>query len=74
LRVVAEKLRQLKEQAAESGKQTHEEAIQLAEEGAKTLEAAIAQWDKRDQYVVFVGLGGLILSFGVKIWAVCSEP
>ena len=66
LRATAEELKKIKEQPAGEARTT---AIALAEKGAKSLEKAIGQWDKRDQYMVFIGLGGLILSFGIKLCA-----
>jgi hypothetical protein len=73
LRGVAEDLKKLKDQPEESGKDSRKKAIELAEKGAKLLEESISQWDKRDQYFVFIGLVGLMLSFVVKILSFCLE-
>jgi hypothetical protein len=72
MRAKAEELKALKAQAT-PGDNTLEKTIKLAEEGAEILERTIAQWDKRDRDFVFVGLGGLMLSFGIKLWALSLE-
>jgi hypothetical protein len=72
MRAKAEELKALKAQAT-PGDNSLEKTIKLAEEGAEILEKTIAQWDKRDRNFVFVGLGGLMLSFGLKLWGLAME-
>lgn len=74
MRQTADDLKKLRDQADAPNKATHQKAIELAEQGAKILENTIAQWDKRDQYFVFVGLGGLMLSFALKLLGFWLEP
>jgi hypothetical protein len=71
LKATADELNKVKEQPAGEART---KAIALAEKGARSLEKAIGQWDKRDQYIVFIGLGGLILSFGIKLCGLYLEP
>jgi hypothetical protein len=72
MRKTAEELKALKAKA-QQGDDTLQKTIDLMEEGAKILENTIAQWDKRDRNFVFVGLGGLMLSFAIKLWALSLE-
>lgn len=73
MRTKAEELKALRAQA-KPGDNTLDQTIKLAQEGAEILEKTIAQWDKRDRNFVFVGLGGLMLSFALKLWALSLEP
>ena len=40
---------------------------ELAEEGAVRLDQLIDRWDARDQWLVFIGVAGLALSFLLKL-------
>jgi Cys-tRNA synthase (O-phospho-L-seryl-tRNA:Cys-tRNA synthase) len=73
MRATAEELKGLKARA-QAGENINPRSIELAEKGAAILEKTIAQWDKRDQYFVFIGLGGLMLSFALKLSAFWLEP
>lgn len=73
MRQTADALKALRARS-DQGETAHRQEIELLEEGADTLEKAIGQWDKRDQRLVFMGLGGLMLSFALKLWALWLEP
>lgn len=73
MRKMANDLKSLKDKV-ESGKVANQKDIEMLEKGAEELERTVAQWDKRDQYLVFIGLGGLMLSFGIKLLGLYLEP
>jgi Cys-tRNA synthase (O-phospho-L-seryl-tRNA:Cys-tRNA synthase) len=73
MRSMAEELKALSAKS-KSGQPVNQKDIDMLEKGAEALEKTIAQWDKRDQYFVFAGLGGLMLSFALKLFAFWLEP
>jgi len=46
---------------------------ELAGKGAAKLEQFTQSWDARDQWLVFIGVGGLALSFLFKLFALGSR-